>query len=366
MQDPDVLVRRNAIVSIFENPDTSAFPLVQKALEDRGPGVRLGTAMALSKLPVCASKAAETLLRIVDKDGVSDAPFVPRGLELHRTRAEDVTGLVHAMVGRASNVPLAVTPEASSVREPVKVALVASGVEGLSSLLKFIEKRGASSSQRKHNYSELEVVTAVIVDVCGEEAREALERGLASRHEAVRSAALIGLTALAKHASSMTPQLAEMVSSKTVALRWRAVEALGATASDDAATLARQLVEPWLSDDVPLVRTRAAYALFQVTGEADPGAELLASMLDDKAAEVRLAAIWSLGRIGTKSEAVLPALIGVLKRSDPQDLREAEHSLEVIGPPAQEAVPALEVLLTHPNVSVRLGAEFALGSIRRR
>jgi phycocyanobilin lyase alpha subunit len=93
------------------------------------------------------------------------------------------------------------------------------------------------------------------------------------------------------------------------------IEALGDIGSADAAVLA--VIEPFLDHDRPLIRSAAARALLQLTGEQRWGA-LLVELLGHSQLQVRRAALMDLGAVGWR-----PAL-------EPIQRTLAENSLKLI------------------------------------
>jgi phycocyanobilin lyase alpha subunit len=93
------------------------------------------------------------------------------------------------------------------------------------------------------------------------------------------------------------------------------IEALGDIGSAETPVLA--VIEPFLSHDRPLIRSAAARALLQLTGERRWG-ELLVDLLGHSQLQVRRAALMDLGAVGWR-----PAL-------EPIQRTLAENSLKLI------------------------------------
>jgi HEAT repeat protein len=123
-----------------------------------------------------------------------------------------------------------------------------------------------------------------------------------------------------------------------------------------------------LTDEEAEVRSRAAYVLGSICGEAKEDAvPVLIEALTDNEWQVRLGAVYALGSIGSEAKitmaAIVPALIKLLKDREGSVRRLAASALEGIGVKAKEAVPALIETLKDKDDNVRIHAALALGSI---
>jgi HEAT repeat protein len=98
----------------------------------------------------------------------------------------------------------------------------------------------------------------------------------------------------------------------------------------------------------------------------------LVKLARDPSADVRLAALLAIGRLGTHGAPAVPVLIGALRDSnvgpDGTTVRVREKAAEAlgrIGPQAQEAVPGLTVMLADSDAFARQQAAIALWQITR-
>ncbi len=166
--------------------------------------------------------------------------------------------------------------------------------------------------------------------------------------------------ALAAIGEASVPALTRIVRGGIADARVRAIAAVGEvgpkaiTAIPD---LMRALVDP---DEN--VRTAAAEALGRAargTGAAAavPG---LINAFTDPDHRVREQAALALGTIGARTDRVIPALVGLLKDSDPQMASAASNALETVGMPA---FPALRALLRDDNPDVTNHAVSALSGL---
>ncbi len=105
---------------------------------------------------------------------------------------------------------------------------------------------------------------------------------------------------------------------------------------------------------------RVLYALGEFGKDGHAAVASLNAMLANPSAEVRAAAVSSLGKIGAGS---VPGLIIALKDSDPEVRGLAALALKAIGADAAPAVAALAAALSDKVESVRIGAADALGAI---
>jgi HEAT repeat protein len=122
-------------------------------------------------------------------------------------------------------------------------------------------------------------------------------------------------------------------------------------------------------------QSRAAMALVNFSGTAGSGPQaptrvirvtspflvpLLNDALQNPSAEVRSAALSSLGKIGAGS---VPGLLIALKNADPEVRGLAALALKSMGTGAAPAVAELATALSDPVEPVRIGAADALGAI---
>jgi HEAT repeat protein len=93
----------------------------------------------------------------------------------------------------------------------------------------------------------------------------------------------------------------------------------------------------------------------------EPAVPRLIAALEHDDARARAAAI--LGRIGPPAQEAVPALRDVLDDPDGEVRREAAFALGAMGEAASPAVPQLTELLQDPDMNVRYAAAYALGKI---
>jgi len=129
-----------------------------------------------------------------------------------------------------------------------------------------------------------------------------------------------------------------------------------------------------LKHENPDYATTAAEALALLGPQARSAAPVLrrcldiepvydASGLNDKYRWLRYAAIEALGRIGTASDEVVPALITQLTHENDYARRDAAEAIGRIGPEAKAAVPALIQVVNRGDESAEFAAIAALGQI---
>jgi HEAT repeat protein len=111
-----------------------------------------------------------------------------------------------------------------------------------------------------------------------------------------------------------------------------------------------------LTDDDTSTRYHAAHALSKI---GDPRAvDALVSLLDDRDADVAQKAVFALGRIG--DARALPALVAAIGTGSRELQTRRSEALEAFG---EAAVPALEPMLSHADVAVRVAVTEVLGGI---
>jgi HEAT repeat protein len=75
--------------------------------------------------------------------------------------------------------------------------------------------------------------------------------------------------------------------------------------------------------------------------------------LQDADPNIRKAAVFKLGNVGSGNGVVVPALLGALNDAEPKVRREAILALMKCGPAAKEAIPVLRELRQDPDEQVR-------------
>jgi HEAT repeat protein len=108
-------------------------------------------------------------------------------------------------------------------------------------------------------------------------------------------------------------------------------------------------VTPFLKDDSPLVRVRAAQALWRINRDKEV-VGVLAEALADRDGKVRAAAAKAVGDVGPSAADAVPALIDLLAEPGGALAGTAAESLRVIG---DAAVPHVVKALGHKDLVVR-------------
>lgn len=99
------------------------------------------------------------------------------------------------------------------------------------------------------------------------------------------------------------------------------------------------LVRGLLSHRLPAVRAEAARALASFGESGEPALDDLVQLLVDRSDEVRVAAVYTLGRLGLQPEEVVPCLVEALEERGL--VRPAAMAIAAYGPAARPAVPRL-------------------------
>jgi HEAT repeat protein len=117
------------------------------------------------------------------------------------------------------------------------------------------------------------------------------------------------------------------------------------------------------------IQTRTAYGFAVLGPAAKPALPELVGMLENRNAEVRLLAVFALGRIGPGARDAVPALQGLLDRAAreaPASRWNADekilacYALGQMGPAARPALPQLRALKSDASIIVREDAEGAI------
>jgi hypothetical protein len=115
-----------------------------------------------------------------------------------------------------------------------------------------------------------------------------------------------------------------------------------------------------LGDRSPEVRQTAVGALAHFGPAAVPA---LARTTNDVTVQVRLAAVWTLGRMGPVAKDAVPALAQALADLNVHVRQTAAWALAAFGPAAKDAVPDLARAMSDSGTVVRANAAQALGAI---
>ncbi len=187
-------------------------------------------------------------------------------------------------------------------------------------------------------------------------AAPALSRLLADPDRLVRMNSADALEAIGPPA--VAPTAAMLVSSPDAAARMASADVLrriGAEAAPAVPALAGAM-----SDPAPEVRNAAAQALRAIDRASLPAAAALAAAMNDPDRTVRLSAAGALERLGT---AALTHVAAQLNSNDWQTRALAIRVIELYGPDARDAAPALSARLLDPEPAVREAAARALRAV---
>jgi len=109
-------------------------------------------------------------------------------------------------------------------------------------------------------------------------------------------------------------------------------------------------------------RVHAAWSLGQIGPKAKAAVPALAKALSDPSREVRVAAGEALAQLEDEAAPAVPALLAALRDEDGEVRAKAAAALGVVGPPAaSEAIPMLIGGLRDQDSGVRLYSAWALG-----
>ena len=181
-----------------------------------------------------------------------------------------------------------------------------------------------------------------------------LAAGLSAPAAADRYAAADALTDLGVGAQGALTQLTAALVSNDPELRWRAARALGTSGNAGAVTVLRKAV----SDEHPLTRAQAIFALGRLRASDQPTVEAIVAKLTDKDVGVRRACVRAMQMIKPDRKVTIPLVIKLLEDSDPNV---AMLALSAIAEGGAESVPALTEALGHTEA--RYWACLALSEI---
>jgi HEAT repeat protein len=186
---------------------------------------------------------------------------------------------------------------------------------------------------------------------------------LKSDDEAVRYRAAKMLARVGRKAEPAVSKLIELLNDPKPQVQAAAIEALtaiGPAAKDAVIALAKKVE----GDDVQLARD-AATALRGFGPIAAPAAPALAKALDSNDSSLCLDAANALAAIGPEAVSAIDAIAKhLLDETGRRDERIALlQATAAIGPPAKQAIPAVNTLLTRKEIPVQVAAAETLGKI---
>jgi len=195
-------------------------------------------------------------------------------------------------------------------------------------------------------------------------AMPALIAALGDEDYRVRFRAAQGLAKIGPPAAGASGALAVALKDKKDSVRWNAAAAL-AKIGPGAGRAVGALTEA-LKDNNIQVRRYSAQALAAIGKPAGKTVDALAAMLKDREISARLSAAEALAKLGEGKRAV-DTLAAAMKHDDLYRRRRAAEILEIIGPDAKKAAPALLHALNDadgwltPKVAAMGAAARALG-----
>jgi HEAT repeat protein len=182
----------------------------------------------------------------------------------------------------------------------------------------------------------------------------------------VRRSASVALGEIGPDAKAAVPALVALVQSQYENVDGlvgsEASYALSLIDPDGAASIA--VVAPLLKNDDASVRMDAAGKLATLGATVKKATPALIEALKDKEGGVRYAVTNALGSIGADAKTAVPALIPALKDPNEHVRRAAARALGNFGKDAKAAVPALTAAQKDPNAEVRQYADEALKRIQ--
>jgi hypothetical protein len=177
------------------------------------------------------------------------------------------------------------------------------------------------------------------------DAAHTLARGLRYLHstgDSLFSPGTLGLVDRAASWHGLLEQIEHGSPSASVAGMWGLAE-LAADANRESLARAVSVVRARLAHALPGVRSEAARAVALLGEAADPAVDDLLQLLADQDDDVRVAAVYALGRLAMEPQKVVPHLVDAL--DEPILLRPAAAALAAFQRAAEQASPRLEAAL---------------------
>jgi HEAT repeat protein len=173
----------------------------------------------------------------------------------------------------------------------------------------------------------------------------------------------LGLTMLCRDANASVLQEVAKLDHQDPAVRDEGLRSLAFMGPD--ASSAALAVRTLLRDDVELVRAHAAWAVWELTGDAATVVQPLTELLSSDDSDVVQFAAYTLSGIGAPAAPALPALDQILRSEDRRiRLHAAEATVKIAsGSQRDEALETLIVLTAEPNKELRTLAVVTLGSV---
>lgn len=370
--EDDVRERAAETLGSFGSVAVSALPVLIAALEDGNRFLRgYCAARALGELGSDAKQAVPALITTVKVDddssvrahacealgkiGAPAGDIVPILIEATNDEDHHVRWMA---IGALGEIGAAAAPAAKALIERLRndddddVRWQAAGV------LAKIDSEGKLAvpvlvqAMRDRNDLVRRFAATAIGEI-GSKASEAipvLVQATKDQDPLVRIAAAKAIWRVDKNIKSALPTLVHALKGNSGMARMSAADAVAQIGADgkDAVTALRAT----LTYDHKYVRSSAARALGMIGLDSSDVIPALIELLDDESGYVRANAAEALWRISRHSRAI-PALVKELTVADSMARYHAARAISEIGPPAKEAVPVLNSLLTDRDFRLR-------------
>ena len=409
--DPEL--RREAMASLANLRSTTDPDILERGLHDADPGVRWWSAVALTLQGDKLRQREEELLRawrrpfVHPTESESLRQFVldvqqpqravallldvlrikPIRFKLEAARALSRLGL--DLSPALTDLLDALATDDQQLRRQLAESLATLGVESLPRLIRLL----GDADPRLREGAALALGR---MGVSARRALPALEQILKDPSSAVRVQVALALWSIDQNADQSLAMLNLILKDVDSTDRAEAIEAIGIIGSEARPPIRGiyEILANGLKDREPRVRYQSAKQLWRRErqakvivpllrdglGERDLAARLLVvellgelgaeervvalllQALEDRDIGVRLQAEESLARLGGD---VVPRLLQSLNSDNPRVRLGVIHALELIGPPAKKAAPALERLTGSKEPKEQQAAQHALRELRR-
>jgi HEAT repeat protein len=326
-QHPEKTLRR--YVDAMTLTGTGPIPSLVIALSHKSPQVRSGAVLTLGASGKTAEHLVPNIITLLDDD---DA-FV-------RASASEALGDL-GLVARAAAPILAEKLEDTDPRVRAAAVIGLGKTAGddvtytdlFASAIKADDVSVRIAATRV--MSKLPAVTAASV--------ENLVAALIDENEHVRAGSARALGAAGKDTASSVPALVQLLKDPISAVRTEVAQALGSIGETTPGMLADLGVA--IADPSPKVRRQVVLTLRQLGPAAQPAVPQLVEALDNQNSDFRILVIESFRPIISDVSELLKPLLKATKDSDREVRRTAAYEIGEIGETAQEAVPALFLMI---------------------
>jgi HEAT repeat protein len=344
LKSDDPLIRAEAVLVLRDAGPAAreAAPRLEKLLKDPVRGVRIGAALALSRIAGQTKPAVEALT-----EALRDPTCANRA---------ELLGQLGELGGAAAGSAAVVLPFLDDADGPVRtqatLALQRFGSKAGTALVPLLDD--TDPHLRRRALSALR-----LMGPSAEGAVPRLTRLLESGNAELRREALDTLARIGFAARPAAPAILKLAGDPDVRLRAAALTALQSVGAEP--RLARQAAREAVEDDDALVRCRGVVLLARVAPNDPEIVPHVLALLEQPVGRSELLGL--LIQMGPRAARAVPRLKKLLADADPASRRLAIQALGNMGPRARSAVPALLEQLHSVDGQTRQATVLALRAI---